>query len=327
MVNHHINYSINHSPGKLFKDLPCTPAIKKIRLADFYLDKLSNQWMHAILKSVPSVTHILECPWRPFLDYSPDISIQEHFGLGLDVSNLKYLHLRPDFDLMAKRFRNELLPMYQNLHKISMGLRELHLSAGYIHSSTAAMCNRTAAIHGVGSIDLQNLHHVFWPAQESRQGENPDGVASRAEPAETNPREEPFWPELEKIVFENVFSSSPELIIAASRAMLRMPKLRTFSIVIRWNYSSTRPFHYDRETTALGPSASDDVYGPMAKWTSLQPLDDGNQCPWPWQPPVEALENWVKLRQMLRGCAAEAKKQKQNSGFFGGFFKKKTELD
>jgi len=52
----------------------------------------------------------------------------------------------------------------------------------------------------------------------------------------------------------------------------------------------TMPFYYERATTALGPDASDSVYGPMAEFG--QAIG--------WEAPAEVLTNWAKLRRMLK---------------------------
>ena len=49
------------------------------------------------------------------------------------------------------------------------------------------------------------------------------------------------------------------------------------------------PFYYKRAITALGPEASDAVYGPMAGFAKVVG----------WKPPKEVLRNWATLRRRL----------------------------
>ena len=103
-----------------------------------------------------------------------------------------------------------------------------------------------------------------------------------------------------------------QVIIAASRALLNMPRLQKMIIGTCMdsphyaypgfgymdfddptvNYErvlATLPFYYNRETAVSGSESSNDSFGPTTRLTRLSG----------WTPPVEAVQNWRKLRGKL----------------------------
>ena len=105
-----------------------------------------------------------------------------------------------------------------------------------------------------------------------------------------------------------------EVILAVSRAMLHMPRLRLLSLEAPVEVkkaascysrsSSTRttrrrqgnilakwPFYYTKEVATEEADSGFGVYGPMAEFSRFVG----------WVPPAEVLENWAMLRRRVRG--------------------------
>jgi len=311
--------------------LPFTPVIREFKVYRPYENcfyRLHHSWLPKIQAAMPQLTaigweldaeeHILEMNHGDIPGVTPSDTLKGITGVlakTMDMSNLQVLDLKlRDYDCTFGQWPMTLpensaglLTIYKTLRKISLRLREFHIDGYFLLPPDLFWPSKADLADG--------QEEPFWPHME-------DFTVCFSGPGYSYPNGEMFfdWTEepdpaqlqdededddgsepLDKLA--SVPTEFNKLIIAASRAMLRMPKLESFIFTTEDEpmerlsniISKTGPgrgldlpLYYNKEE-ALGPNAKDDEYLPMAGFGRLVG----------WEPPAEVLENWAHLRKML----------------------------
>ena len=312
-------------------ELPVTPAITGFQVDSdewlMYGYRLHHGWMGKIKAALPSLREQGWCfdigvPRPGSTRRDTETSMCAELA-SLDTSNLRSLRLY----LHSMQRGREPWPathMLRTIRRVSHQLQELHFAGGASPSLPELFWPATRS---------DNDPITFWPHLQVMTLNISEILKSyhmHLHVAKWDPTDHIYDPHWHLFDWAGPWNDDTNsrgwrlasvphefnaLMIATSRAMLRMPQLVQLHIKLDdvglWNMhnasvavrregeedSAIFPFRYDRELIALsGPDARDNVYGPLSDFIDFV---DGS-----WEAPAVVMDNWSMLRRLLLNKAA-----------------------